>query len=77
MYLDIEGGEQDYMAIKRRPEETVDSMLRRFKKEVLKSEVLKDHHKHEFYVAPSEKRRLKSAEAQRRAKKKMAKMNEY
>ena len=77
MYLDIEGGEQDYMAIKRRPEETVDSMLRRFKKEVLKSEVLKDLHKHEFYVAPSEKRRLKSAEAQRRAKKKMAKMNEY
>ena len=77
MYLDIEGGEQDYMAIKRRPEETIDSMLRRFKKEVLKSEVLKDLHKHEFYVAPSEKRRLKSAEAQRRAKKKMAKMNEY
>ena len=77
MYLDIEGGEQDYMAIKRRPEETVDSMLRRFKKEVLKSEVLKDLHKHEFYVAPSEKRRLKSAEAQKRAKKKMAKMNEY
>lgn len=77
MYLDIEGGEQDYMAIKRRPEETVDSMLRRFKKEVLKSEVLKDLRKHEFYVAPSEKRRLKSAEAQRREKKKMAKMNEY
>ena len=77
MYLDIEGGEQDYMAIKRRPEETVDSMLRRFKKEVLKSEVLKDLRKHEFYVAPSEKRRLKSAEAQKRARKKMAKMNEY
>lgn len=77
MYLDIEGGEQDYMAIKRRPEETVDSMLRRFKKEVLKSEVLKDLRKHEFYVAPSEKRRLKSAEAQRREKKKMAKMKEY
>ena len=77
MDLDIEGGEQDYMAIKGRPEETVDSMLRRFKKEVLKSEVLKDLRKHEFYVAPSEKRRLKSAEAQMRAKKKMAKMNEY
>ena len=77
MYLDIEGGEQDYMAIKRRPEETIDSMLRRFKKEVLKSEVLKDLRKHEFYVAPSEKRRLKSAEAQKRARKKMAKMNEY
>ena len=65
------------MAIKRRPEETVDSMLKRFKKEVLKSEVLKDLRKHEFYVAPSEKRRLKSAEAQRREKKKMAKKKEY
>ena len=65
------------MAIKRRPEETVDSVLKRFKKEVLKSEVLKDLRKHEYYVAPSEKRRLKSAEAQKRARKKMAKMNQY
>lgn len=65
------------MAIKRHPQETVDSMLKRFKKEVLKSEVLKDLRKHEYYIAPSEKRRLKSAEAQKRARKKMAKMNQY
>lgn len=61
------------MAIKRRSDETVDSMLKRFKKEVLKSEVLKDLRKHEFYVSPSEKRRIKSAEAQKRAKKKAIK----
>lgn len=65
------------MAIRRRPEESLDSMLRRFKKEVLKSEILKDLKKHEFYVAPSEKRRLKSAEAQRRAKKKADKQKLY
>lgn len=65
------------MAIKRRPEETVDSMLRRFKKEVLKSEVLKDLRKHEYYVSPSEKRRLKSAEAQKRARKKASKQRMY
>lgn len=65
------------MAIKRRPEETIDSMLKRFKKEVVKSEVLKDIRKHEFYVAPSEKRRIKSAEAQKRAKKKAAKQKLY
>lgn len=65
------------MAIKRRPEETLDSMLRRFKKEVVKSELLKDLRKHEYYVAPSEKKRIKSAEAQRRARKKMAKMKQY
>ena len=65
------------MAIKARPGETLDSMLRRFKKEVLKSEVLKDLRKHEYYIAPSEKRRIKSAEAQKRARKKMAKQKLY
>ena len=65
------------MAIKARPDETLDSMLRRFKKEVLKSEVLKDLRKHEYYVAPSEKRRIKSAEAQKRARKKAAKQKNY
>lgn len=65
------------MAIKRRPDETLDSMLRRFKKEVVKSEILKDLRKKEYYVSPSEKRRLKSAEAQKRARKKMAKVKLY
>lgn len=65
------------MAIKRRPDENLDSMLKRFKKEVVKSEVLKDVRKHEFYIAPSEKRRIKSAEAQKRMKKKMAKQRMY
>lgn len=65
------------MAIKRRPEDTIDSMLKRFKKEVVKSEILKDLRKHEYYISPSEKRRIKSAEAQKRAKKKMAKMKMY
>ena len=65
------------MAIKARPGETVESMLRRFKKETLKSEILKDLRKHEYFVSPSEKRRLKSAEAQKRAKKKLAKQKLY
>ena len=65
------------MAVKRRAEENLDSMLRRFKKEVLKSEVLKDLRKHEYYVSSSEKRRIKSAEAQKRAKKKMSKVKSY
>ena len=65
------------MAIKQKPGETVDSMLKRFKKETMKSEVLKDLRKHEFYVAPSEKRRKKSAEAQKRARKNASKMKQY
>lgn len=65
------------MAIKARPEETMDSMLRRFKKEVLKSEVIKEYRKREYYVSPSEKRRLKSIEAQKRARKKSSKAKNY
>ena len=65
------------MAIKARPGESLDSMLRRFKKEVLKSEVLKDLRKKEYYVSPSEKRRLKSAEAQKRARKNAPKIKNY
>ena len=65
------------MAIKARPGETLDSMLRRFKREVMKSEVLKDLRKKEYYVSPSQKRRLKSAEAQKSAKKKEAKQRLY
>lgn len=66
------------MAVKKKfPEETVDSMLRRFKKEVVKAEILKDLKKREYYVSPSEKKRLKSAEAQKRVKKNAANMKQY
>lgn len=66
------------MAVKKKfPEETIDSMLRRFKKEVVKSEILKDLKKREYYVSPSEKKRLKSAEAQKRARKNAPKVNQY
>ena len=66
------------MAVKKKfPEESLDSMLRRFKKEVVKSEVLKELRKREYYVAPSQKRRIKSAEAQKRANKKASKTKMY
>lgn len=65
------------MAIKRRPDETLDSMLRRFKKEVVKAEILKDLRKKEYYISPSEKRRLKSAEAQKLERRKQANKNNY
>lgn len=61
------------MAVKARPGENLDSMLRRFKKEVSKSGILQDVRKHEYYVAPSEKRRIKSQNAQKRLKKKAGK----
>lgn len=57
------------MAVKARPGESVDSLLKRFKKEMAKSGILQDVRKHEYYIAPSEKRRLKSKNAQKRLKK--------
>ena len=62
------------MAIKAKPGESLDSMLRRFKKEVTKAEILKELRKREYYLSPSEKRRRKSAEA---LKKKQAKQKMY
>lgn len=59
--------------VKARPGENLDSLLRRFKKETIKSGVLQDLRKHEYYIAPSEKKRLKKAAAQKRAAKKQAK----
>lgn len=57
------------MSIKLRPDESVDSALRRFKREVMRSEVLTDLRKKEYFVSPSEKRRMKSAAARKKAKK--------
>lgn len=51
------------------PHESVESMLRRFKKKVEKAGVLQDMRKHEEYVAPAEKRRIKSKLARARVAK--------
>ncbi len=46
--------------------ETIDSALKRFKKELQQSGVLKEAREHEHYMKPSDKRR--KAEAARRRK---------
>ena len=65
------------MAIIVRKEENIDSALRRFKKELVKSGTLQELRKREYYVAPSEKRRLKHEAAMKRAKKKQEKVKLY
>lgn len=49
--------------------ESVDSLLKRFKKAVVRDEIMTDLRKHEYYRAPSLKRREKSAAARKRAAK--------
>lgn len=58
------------MAVRLRSGETFDSLLRRFKKDVVKSDVIKELRRREHYLSPSEKRRKKSLEAQKRIRKK-------
>jgi small subunit ribosomal protein S21 len=65
------------MAIIVKKDESIDSALRRFKKEQLKAGTLQELRKREYYVAPSAKRRLKHEAAMKRAKKKQAKVKLY
>lgn len=52
--------------VKRYPTESLESMLRRFKKKLDKDNTLKDIRKHDFYLSKSEKRKLKRKMAQQR-----------
>lgn len=59
------------MAIYVKPDESLDSALKRFKKECTKANTLVELKKREYYMPPSEKRRRKSELAQRKLKKKL------
>ena len=55
--------------VKLRPDETFESLLKRFKRSVVKAGVLQELRKREYYVKPSVKRKLKSEAARKRNKK--------
>jgi small subunit ribosomal protein S21 len=50
--------------------ESLESALKRFKRKVMNEEIIKDIKKHAFYLKPGQKKRVKSAEARNRARKK-------
>jgi len=52
--------------------ETIDKILKRFKKKYEKAGVLKEFRKRSFFVKPSVKRRMKKAKAIRRNKRTIA-----
>ena len=56
------------MAVILKKDESIDSALRRFKKEMVKSGTLQELRKREYYVAASAKRRLMHEAAMKRAK---------
>ena len=52
--------------VKRRPNESFDSLLRRFRKRVTRARVLSEARKRRFFMSNSEKRRLAQRKAARR-----------
>lgn len=50
--------------------ETLESALRRFKRKVLQEDIIKDIKRHAFYLKPGQKKRIKSALARKRNRKK-------
>ncbi len=49
--------------------ESLESALRRFKRKVQQEDIIKEVKRHAFYIPPGEKRRLKSALARKRSRK--------
>lgn len=50
--------------------ETVENALRRFKRKVLQEDIIKETKRHSYYLKPGEKKRVKSALARKRNRKK-------
>jgi len=53
--------------------ETLESVLRRFKRKIQQEDVIKKIKRHSFYLKPGEKRRTKEALARKRNRKKRSK----
>ena len=50
--------------------ESLESALRRFKRKVLNEDIIKDIKRHAYYLKPGQKKRVKSALARKRDRKK-------
>ena len=53
--------------------ESLENALRRFKRKVQSEDIIKEVKRHSYYLKPGEKRRVKSAWARKRARKKIRK----
>jgi small subunit ribosomal protein S21 len=52
--------------------ETIENALRRFKRQVLQEEIIRETKRRSYYLKPGERKRLKSALARKRNRKKRA-----
>ena len=56
--------------------ESMESALRRFKRQVQQEGIIKEVKKHSFYLKPGEKKRIKQALARKRSRKKVRRVVE-
>ena len=59
------------MTVTLRPGESQESLLKRFRKEVVKGRILSTYRKKRWYISKSEQRRLAKQRAVRKARRKM------
>jgi small subunit ribosomal protein S21 len=64
------------MTVELRNGESQDSLLKRFRKEVIKARVLSTYRKKRWFVSKSEQRRLAKQRAIRKARRKMMRRNQ-
>jgi small subunit ribosomal protein S21 len=57
--------------------ESLENALRRFKRKVQSEDIIKEVKRHSYYLKPGEKRRVKSALARKRARKKIRKQGSF
>lgn len=63
-------GEDKLAEVRLGDNESLESALRRFKRKVQQEDIIREVKRHAFYVPPGEKRRMKSALARKRNRKK-------
>ena len=56
--------------------ESLESALKRFKRKVLQEDIIKEIKRHAFYLKPGQKKRVKSALARKRNRKKRSRDSE-
>jgi small subunit ribosomal protein S21 len=56
--------------------ESLESALKRFKRQVMQEDIIKDIKRHAYYLKPGEKKRTKAALARKRARKKRSRDGE-
>jgi len=57
--------------------ETLENALRRFKRKVLQEDIIKETKRHSFYLKPGQKKRVKSALARKRNRKKRTRDTDF